>query len=570
MAIKQIKLPNGTVHDIATTISNVEGLETALSEKAPKASAALTGTPTAPTAAAGTKTTQIATTAFVNTEINNKIAAADAMIYKGTIGSSGATITALPASHKTGYTYKVITAGTYAGVKCEIGDMIICLTDGTSANDAHWTVVQNNIDGAVIGPTSAVSGNVALFDGTTGKLIKDSGFTIGKSVPSDAKFTDTTYTFNGAVSTIKDSNLTASRALIANSSGKVAVSAVTSTELGYLDGVTSAIQTQLDGKVPTSRTINGKALSSNISLTASDVGALPNTTTIPTVNNATLTIQKNGTSVATFTANSSTNVTANITVPTGAAANKGVDTSISAASTSTNLPTSKAVAAFVEGKGYKTTDNNTTYTFATGDSNGQIKVTPSGGSAQNVSVKGLGSAAYTASTAYATAAQGTKADNALPKAGGNISGHIYLTGANASSSTGSTSQIVFGTSSNNHVVISSNDNALVINPTTTTTTNQIVLYLDKASQFPSGISANVTGNLTGNASSASKVNNKLTIKLNGGSTEGTNLFTFDGSAAKTLNITASSIGAAPAYTYQSTDPGAGSSLAAGKLLFVYS
>ena len=80
--------------------------------------------------------------------------------------------------------------------------------------------------------------------------------------------------------------------------------------------------------------------------------------TIPTVNNATLTIQKNGTNVATFTANSASNATANITVPTGAAADKGVDTSISAASTSTNLPTSKAVAAFVEGKGYKTTDNN--------------------------------------------------------------------------------------------------------------------------------------------------------------------------------------------------------------------
>lgn len=40
------------------------------------------------------------------------------------------------------------------------------------------------------------------------------------------------------------------------------------------------------------------------------------------------------------------------------------------------------------------TDTNTTYTFATGDSNGQIKVTPSNSSAQNVSVKGLGSAAY--------------------------------------------------------------------------------------------------------------------------------------------------------------------------------
>ena len=59
---------------------------------------------------------------------------------------------------------------------------------------------------------------------------------------------NTTYTFNGAVSTIKDNNLTASRALISNSSGKVAVSDVTSTELSYLDGVTSSIQTQLNAK----------------------------------------------------------------------------------------------------------------------------------------------------------------------------------------------------------------------------------------------------------------------------------------------------------------------------------
>jgi hypothetical protein len=43
------------------------------------------------------------------------------------------------------------------------------------------------------------------------------------------------------------------------------------------------------------------------------------TLTIPTVNNATLTIQKNWTNVQTFTANQSTNATANITVPTDTA-----------------------------------------------------------------------------------------------------------------------------------------------------------------------------------------------------------------------------------------------------------
>lgn len=55
---------------------------------------------------------------------------------------------------------------------------------------------------------------------------------------------------SGAASTIASDNLTASRALISDSNGKVAVSPVTSTELGYLDGVTSNIQTQLNGKAP--------------------------------------------------------------------------------------------------------------------------------------------------------------------------------------------------------------------------------------------------------------------------------------------------------------------------------
>ena len=60
----------------------------------------------------------------------------------------------------------------------------------------------------------------------------------------------------GGASTITEDNLTASRALISNSSGKVAVSSVTSTELGYLDGVTSNVQAQLNGKQP-KITVNG-------------------------------------------------------------------------------------------------------------------------------------------------------------------------------------------------------------------------------------------------------------------------------------------------------------------------
>lgn len=50
--------------------------------------------------------------------------------------------------------------------------------------------------------------------------------------------------------------------------------------------------------------------------TSGSYNDLLNKPTIPTVNNATLTIQKNGVDVQTFTANASTNATANITVPT--------------------------------------------------------------------------------------------------------------------------------------------------------------------------------------------------------------------------------------------------------------
>ena len=69
---------------------------------------------------------------------------------------------------------------------------------------------------------------------------------------TDTKLNSKQATISGGASTITSSNLTASRALISNSSGKVAVSDVTSTELGYLDGVTSNVQTQLNAKAASS------------------------------------------------------------------------------------------------------------------------------------------------------------------------------------------------------------------------------------------------------------------------------------------------------------------------------
>lgn len=145
----------------------------------------------------------------IDNKLNNLLATNDAMVFKGTIGGdAAATIHELPAKHSAGETYRVYDIkggnnGKYLGngEVCEIGDLIICIKDGTTHSAGDWTIVQTNIDGAVIGPASAVNNHVAIFNGANGKVIKDSGFTIGKSVPSDAKFTDTnTWKANSATS----------------------------------------------------------------------------------------------------------------------------------------------------------------------------------------------------------------------------------------------------------------------------------------------------------------------------------------------------------------------------------
>lgn len=201
------------------------------------------------------------------------------------------------------------------------------------------------------------------------------------------------------------------------------------------------------GAVPTSRKVNSKSLSADINLTASDVGAA--------------------------TAGDITN------------AINALDSTVSAES-------GKYISAITQTNGKITATKASLPTVPS-------SLPANGGNADTVDSKHASD--------FATSAQGTKADNALPKSGGNLSGHIYLTGANASSSTGSTSQIVFGTLSNQHVAISSNTKAIVINPNTTETTNQIVLYLDKASQFPYGIS--------GNASTATKFASSQSVALTG-------------------------------------------------------
>lgn len=88
--------------------------------------------------------------------------------------------------------------------------------------------------------------------------------------------TQITNTITGAASTVITSDLTESRAVVSSATGKIAVSAVTSTELGYLDGVTSAIQTQLNGKQATLKSgTNIKTVNSTSLLGSGNVAVQP-------------------------------------------------------------------------------------------------------------------------------------------------------------------------------------------------------------------------------------------------------------------------------------------------------
>lgn len=139
------------------------------------------------TALAANSDVKVATQKATKAYADALIAANDAMVFKGVIDCSANPN--YPAADR-GHTYRVSVAGKIGGASgnnVEVGDLLLCLTDGTASGTqagvgSNWNIVQANIDGAVIGPASAVSGNIATFSGATGKNIQDGG----KALPTGA------------------------------------------------------------------------------------------------------------------------------------------------------------------------------------------------------------------------------------------------------------------------------------------------------------------------------------------------------------------------------------------------
>ena len=122
----------------------------------------------------GDGTTRWNSLPYINDDL---LSANDALLFKGTLGTGG-TITSLPSIYEAGWTYKIITAGTYAGKVCEINDLIISIADRLSGNGVNndWVVVQANVDGVV-----------SSLGGTINKLSKfSSSLVIEDSIISES------------------------------------------------------------------------------------------------------------------------------------------------------------------------------------------------------------------------------------------------------------------------------------------------------------------------------------------------------------------------------------------------
>lgn len=172
-----------------------------------------------------------------------------------TITSSDLTASRALTSSATGKVEVSAVTSTELGYLDGVTSAIQTQIDGKEATitGAATTITSSDLT-ASRAVTSSATGKIEVSSVTSTELGYVSGVTSAIQTQIDGKQA----TITGAATTIDDADLTASRALVSDGSGKVAVSNVTSTELGYLDGVTSAIQTQVDAKTPKLISLNAQ------------------------------------------------------------------------------------------------------------------------------------------------------------------------------------------------------------------------------------------------------------------------------------------------------------------------
>lgn len=151
----------------------------------------------------------------------------------------------IPADYKAGDSYRVAEDGEYAGVKCEVGDLILVVKDyveGAASND-DFMVLQANIDGAVTSTADVTTvGEIVVFDAVTGRVIKGSGVQIASLNDAIAK------AHEHANKAVLDTY---------NKSQTELLNAAESTAQGLVDTLSGTVTAALDGKADKATTLAG-------------------------------------------------------------------------------------------------------------------------------------------------------------------------------------------------------------------------------------------------------------------------------------------------------------------------
>ena len=298
------KITNGPTFDGSTTTTALTPkgtwesfLNSNSTLNAAKLSGAIPSAVTATTQASTDNSTKIATTAYVTTAIAGL---PQPMVFKGSVGTGGTTTWANleSATNHEGWTYKVITAHT-----AETGKPAAAVGDTIISNGSEWIVIPSGDEpsGTVtsVGISNATNGGLSV---SNSPITSSGNITVGHSnVLSSAQTTQAVYPIaidkNGHISsygtavTISDTKVnvvsrgTTKAYLLGTTtsptSSNQAVESVAETGV-YFDTTAAtlvattfkgALTGTASGNVPNTRTVNSKALSADISLTASDVGA---------------------------------------------------------------------------------------------------------------------------------------------------------------------------------------------------------------------------------------------------------------------------------------------------------
>lgn len=291
-------------------------------------------------------------TTYTKKEVDNKVASAVGSVYKmkGSVDDASA-LTALTGV-VIGDVYNVVAAGTLNGEAFEAGSNFVAIKAGAGSQTGMWDKLGGTIDLSAYAKKAEVPTLTAFNSLTTtvdGKVTANANITAGTKCKI-------TYDAKGLV--------TAGANLEESDIPTLATSKI------------SGLDTALNGKVPTTRTVNSKPLSANVVLAGADI----------------------------------------LVGGDGTYSESDLQAAIEAMDGRITSAAASGVQSFGGQTGAITVDTANT-------NNGQVKFSMSSKQLKGT-VNGLKSAAYTESSAYATSAQGTKADSAIQAVNGTDSNYI--------------------------------------------------------------------------------------------------------------------------------------------------